>query len=495
MIISETPGAAIWSQVVITPTHKTMSRPATFLLPNSHHCRIFDRFSDVPDVEEDDWGKIPFWPLLTHLLRREISSPPQFVDLLQTIEAVTNDDGNTSLAGDYGTLIEFLLEDEIAGNSFFKDIWPNIRDIALDLPKYFPDGELPILKPNNSLRLSRSQIACLVTHQFLCSAIPQRNDEGYQDFGIWYSSNQRHPPAVKMYSTALFKYLACLPTAHYLLNHHSSDASAEDDYVRYELHQKGPPTLSESTKLGPISIAYVKRHTTAQCLPEVQGDKGAVVVPSNKIIGFGQSATLEEVLMGIAPEACPAVLFAPHLADDNTLNIRGARAMLMVTGQRRDIDWELRPLSFQDKDISGWPAGWCGGNLILMDALEMDMAEEKANLPDLDPRNIDREILKAYIGFSSKSFDKVWTGLWGCGAFCGDAAVKLLVLWIAASAAGVHLNIMLSYEQQEDVIGVAFQKVGARCGHLSTQRLRELLAKVPQELRNVEILQWIENQG
>ena len=50
---------------------------------------------------------------------------------------------------------------------------------------------------------------------------------------------------------------------------------------------------------------------------------------------------------------------------------------------------------------------------------------------------INREILKAYAGFSSMPQEaRVVTGGWGCGVFNGDLRTKLLIQWIAASLAG-----------------------------------------------------------
>jgi|JI10StandDraft_1071094.scaffolds.fasta_scaffold2252840_1 poly(ADP-ribose) glycohydrolase len=51
--------------------------------------------------------------------------------------------------------------------------------------------------------------------------------------------------------------------------------------------------------------------------------------------------------------------------------------------------------------------------------------------------DINREILKAYVGFSTDIPDikSVVTGNWGCGAFRGDLRLKFLVQWLACSLA------------------------------------------------------------
>ena len=55
---------------------------------------------------------------------------------------------------------------------------------------------------------------------------------------------------------------------------------------------------------------------------------------------------------------------------------------------------------------------------------------------------IDREIFKAYTGFSTvQSNSKIVTGGWGCGAYNGDFDLKVMIQWIAASMAGKAIVI------------------------------------------------------
>ncbi|KAM0551519.1 hypothetical protein ACHAO7_004981 [Fusarium culmorum] len=425
------------------------SRPPSFLLPNSTSCRVLDRFSDLPEniqVEEDDEGKIPFWPLLDHL----------------TIAA----NAETCQDGDYAFLKKFLQDrDE---SMIINVAWPKIRDIALNLPVYFPGGQLELLQADSPL-------------------LPQRNDDGYQDLGIWYSSEQRHPIAVQMYLEALFTYFEGLPTAKDLLDGHQAGS---DNLVSYEIHQSSQVSLANA-RLGPVQIKYMDTHTSDTHHPHVQGKGGAVVVSSNKVIGFGQSATQEEIFVGIAPEAYPVVLVAPHLADNAVITVSGAKAMVDVKGQRRNIEWEVHPASSPDNDHKSWQ----GGRLVFMDALEMDMVERSSSddLPDLYLENIDREINKATNGFKSYNGDSIFTGLWGCGAFGGDPGVKLIVLWLAAGASNIELMVVLG--PGEHHLGKGLEEVVKACNGLTANDMREMLSRVPKELRREGILEWIAEEA
>ncbi|KAH7275881.1 hypothetical protein B0J15DRAFT_476093 [Fusarium solani] len=459
-------------------------RPPIFLLPNSPSCRVLDRFSDLPDdveVDEDESGCIPFWPLLQHLLRLPVSSVSQLIDRMQTIAA----NAGTCQDNNFATLKEFVSTQ--GEDKFFSMIWPKLRDIALKLPTYFPSGRLELLQPGLPLRLSHGQVACLVIHQFLCSSVPQRDDEGYQDLGIWYSSEQRHPAAVEMYLEALFTYFEYLPEASDLLQDHNSFTDGTETCVIYELYRKEGEVALEAAKLAPVHVNYLDTHTTDIHNPEFQGKGGAAVVSANKVLGFGQSATQEEIFVGIAPESYPVVLVAPHLEDDTVIVVSGARAMLSVKGQRRQIEWSRVGVSSLTEDVEQ-----PGGRLVFMDALEMDMlgSPSEGSLPDLHPENIDREIKKATAGFVSYRGDAVFTGLWGCGAFGGDPGVKLAVLWIAAAATGIRLHIVLGPGEHE--LGVAFERVVKAGEGSSAKMMRDTLLKAPEKLRREGILEWIE---
>ena len=71
-------------------------------------------------------------------------------------------------------------------------------------------------------------------------------------------------------------------------------------------------------------------------------------------------------------------------------------------------------------------------NIVAIDAIKF-----KAKDPEqFSQRLVDREILKAYAGFSSLSTEaKIVTGGWGCGVYNGDFTLKVAIQWIAASMA------------------------------------------------------------
>lgn len=455
----------------------------TSILPSSPAFRCLDRFSIAPalEAEEDADGHVPFWPILKSLLGSPISSPSQLVDLLETLAVTLR---NTSgPAGDYGLLKAFAAAHSTV---FFDTCWPAVAALALELPLLFPEGALPVLQGNDAIQylsLSRRQAACLVAHQFLCTLrAPGWRDECY-DFSIWYDSRQRHETACWSYLTSLLEYFKQL----------SSDADAlrnedEDWKISYTLctrESAEPPQLH--CELCPIEVLLVEEYDTS---PDSLGlPNGAAVVSANRFVGFGQSATQEEIHVGISPEACPAVLVTPPLADDQVLVVRGAKAMINLIGQRRDIricDSDTRQAA---SSVSA--TRWCERVMLFMDALELDLAADDATLPDLEPDNLHRELAKAYLAFSSTSCEAVTSPLWGCGAFGGDPGVKALLLWCSASAASRSLRIICD----EPLHGIGEELKSAialiRGRYKSAHELFGLISQIPRHSRRLQTLSWL----
>ncbi|KAK0739080.1 hypothetical protein B0T21DRAFT_346435 [Apiosordaria backusii] len=465
------------------------SYPKFYLLPSSREYKCDDRFSLHPTggQVEDENGQVPFWPVLRQVLSQPVNSTAGLIDILDTISVTLR--GTSKPAGDYELLLEEITS--LSCNIFFEKIWPRLVTVALEMPVLFPDDQLPVLGQNrasNHLRFSRRQVACLAVHQFLRTlSVPSwRDDDGTHDFGIWYSSQQRQPSAVRAYLRALMLYFSEV-----VCEDEQIDIGVEDWAVDYTLHflpERYDEIIAEDRPLAELKVVVVEKYDTSPASLGVDTNRQAVVLSSNKIVGFGQSATQEEVHVGISPEACPIVLVTPPLGKEQILKVRGAQAMVNIIGKGRDITVETG-MPFRE----GSQTAWKQRTMLFMDALELDLVDG-GGLTDLGTENMARETAKAYTAFSSSldgSMSEIRTGLWGCGAFGGDPEVKMLLLWLAASTAGVKLMVVCEDELQtfaqrlQDVVHMMQQTV---CG---TVFLRNLLQEIPKGLSRGETLEWL----
>lgn len=400
-----------------------------FHLPHSPHHRVLDRFSTLPDDAEGDDGYVPWWPLLCVTLERDATTPADVVDILGEIAVLLR-----GKSGDYETLRAVLPR--------YMSSRPKIVAAARDLTAL--DPVLPLMKPGEVRHFPDAHLRSLVAHQFLTSlAHPaHRPSDGWFDFEIWFHSEQPHPAAAEMYLSSVLEYFASEP----------SPGSG----VTFEL--RGPVVPALDRPMGTVRVVEVERFTAPH-------PWGAMVVSANKVIGFGRSATQEELYFGGAPALCPAVLFVPVLGRE-ALIVSGAEYVVQIDGARRDVSWTTRRSDPR--------------TLLLMDALEMDELGPTANL---DPANIDRELEKAATAFTGQT--AVAAPVWGCGAFCGDAAVKFPILWMAASAAGAELELVVDPPHWE--VARAF-KAWAGQYKGTVEKLRARLLAVLRDLKGLDVL-------
>jgi poly(ADP-ribose) glycohydrolase len=435
-----------------------------YILPSSSTVLCEDRFS----ITDSDELLVPFWAVLTTLLNTtKVDSPAVLIDILETIAVVRRGRSDT----DYGYLKEFLLALD-RRQHFFAQVWPAIKDLALEMPTLFPGSMIPILgKEQASLVLSRRQVACLVVHQFLCTLTAPTWQDGFQDFHIWYSSEQPHAKAVEAYLAALFEYFFRLVDG----EQRSPLASGIEEWpITYTLHRIQVPLFADASST-PLTDLQILSTLEASTSPSALGlPDGAAVISANKFIGFGRTGTQEETHVGASPECCPAVLVTPPLEDDQALVVTGPEAMITVSGYQRSARCGeiLRPETADTPEDHR--ARWKHRTMLFMDALELDLYDRDAGLPDLQPGNVDRELRKAYTAFLSykksgrSAYSRIYTGYWGCGTFGGNPGVKSLIQWCAASLAGCDLTFVCSGEERrlfgeelESFVGIVKDKTSA----------------------------------
>ena len=227
--------------------------------------------------------------------------------------------------------------------------------------------------------------------------------DGSPDFHIWYSSATPHPKAVKAYLFSLFQYFQLLAEL--------SDASplrhGVDDWpVVLELRTVDMDCHNLELKPTPSRLMDLEIIDITQITSQIDDEKlsglpnGASVISANKDVGFGRTASQEEMVVGCSPELCVVVLFQPTLNNEDVSIVEGAQAMISMTGYAREAQlgryWE------SSYDHSNWRQSyWQKRTVLFMDALELASYDTNALIPDVLPWNVDRELRKAYTAFSS----------------------------------------------------------------------------------------------
>ncbi|KAJ7143881.1 hypothetical protein C8R44DRAFT_657515 [Mycena epipterygia] len=411
------------------------------VLPSSPLTLADDRFS-LTDADDDE--AVPFWPILQEILRPTVQSTSQLIEVLDII-AVTlrgrSDSDNRSL--------RHFMDDEWDAEVFFRRTWPRCVEIALEMPVLFPDGRLPPLTGANPTQThTPRQIQCLVIHQFLCTLpklpwAPPFEEENLQDLHIWCSGKQPHPKAVNAYLTALFTFF----------DRAASNTSAAHPISLTLYSALSTPHTDATTLFTPIRITALDTPSVTTSLLGLPS--GACVISANSHIGFGRTASQEEMQVGCSPQSLPAKLVTPPLKDDEIMVLRGCEALIEISGYGRVAEL-----------ASTVPAGqhdWSKRTMLFMDALELDSYDTSASTPDFLPGNVDRELTKAYTAFASYGdaapYETVVTGHWGCRAFGGNREIKSIIQWCAASMARVELNFVCD---KDDLFTSSFQNFTGR---------------------------------
>jgi hypothetical protein len=170
--------------------------------------------------------------------------------------------------------------------------------------------------------------------------------------------------------------------------------------------------------------------------------------------------TQEERIFASTPCLLPSVLLTPPLSPTQALLISGhTEVVAHFKGHLRTARLDDGDSPDEANSIKGIynPSqremqGRIGRMFLFLDALEMD---GESHGKDLGWENVHRELKKLTSGFHALASrmppdHKIRPGYgnktimvippWGCGTFGGDFHVKLLLIWMCASAYGDHIR-------------------------------------------------------
>lgn len=310
-------------------------------------------------------------------------------------------------------------------NKFFNITLPKMMDLALQLPTLVTHA-IPLLRKQQdySITLTQQQIACLLANAFFCT-YPRRNTTGATvEYARFPSINFNTLFSGAASNNNKLNKLQCL--CHYFERITRSTPTGTVTFTRQVL--SSPPDWGSMSR-------FTKLHVTADGTIEDCGYGMLQVDFANKYVGggvLGQGCVQEEIRFLICPELIVSRLFTEELDSNECLVVTGMEQFSRYNGYASTFEWAGDFVDSTARD--NW--GQRQVQLVALDALIFHGIHTQ-----FKPENIQRELNKAYCGFtnskkaSSGHSMAVATGNWGCGAFGGDPYLKALLQWMAASLA------------------------------------------------------------
>jgi len=157
---------------------------------------------------------------------------------------------------------------------------------------------------------------------------------------------------------------------------------------------------------------------------------------ANAYIGGGVlsgGCVQEEILFAVAPLHTVSLLFCPAMEDYEAITIQGAEHFSEHCGYAFSLEYAGDKQDTTQRDAAGATVV----KTVAIDAISY----RHGGSEQYKSQHMLRDVVKAFTGFSVPGHHTgVSTGNWGCGAFGGDLHFKSILQWIAASAAGRHME-------------------------------------------------------
>ncbi|KAJ0015677.1 hypothetical protein NQD34_013966 [Periophthalmus magnuspinnatus] len=282
--------------------------------------------------------------------------------------------------------------------------------LALRAPRVITKP-LPLLKRGmtHSISLSQEQIACLLSNAFFCT-FPRRNSRKTE------YHNYPNINFFRLFEGSSSRKIEKLKT---LMCYFNAVAEQMPDglvtFTRRRLET--PVDWRRSEK------RLSRLHITCEGNIEDDGHGMLQVDFANQFVGGGvtnSGLVQEEIRFLINPELIVSRLFTEALDHNECLVITGTQQFSKYTGYAQTYKWAGRYHDTTPRDE--WQRR--STEVVAIDALQF-----RSFMEQFRPDKIDRELNKAFCGFSRpeepvESLAAVATGNWGCGVFGGDARLK-----------------------------------------------------------------------
>ncbi|VDK84342.1 unnamed protein product [Litomosoides sigmodontis] len=297
---------------------------------------------------------------------------------------------------------------------YLTSVVPFMAKLALQSPSLITQS-IPILRRgrSGSVTMSQHQAAALLSHAFFCT-FPSRNAVSNElpSINFFHLFSLRSANAVEK--------LRCLL-------HYFHMVSKKMPTGLLTIRRQNDSAKEWSAIHSPLSKLYVSHTGTI----EDDGHGMLQVDFANKYIGGGvlrSGCVQEEIRFLICPEMIVSMIVCERMRNNEAIIICGAERFSDYSGYGSSFRWRPR------RKVDSFPRDRFNRlccELVAIDALPFSSKRDQFNV-----ELVDRELLKAYVGFAINdgTTRPVATGNWGCGVFGGDLHLKSLIQLMASSA-------------------------------------------------------------
>lgn len=324
--------------------------------------------------------------------------------------------------------LRLFAEDIPKRENHFSHVISKMAKLALRLPELI-QHPVPLLRQHYShaITMSQVQISCLLANAFFCT-FPHRNAKHpgseYANFPTinFIRLFSEKSPQTFQKLRALFHYFDTV----------TEEATKPTGLVTFERiclpRHQWPNWTKRMEKLTNLEVhanGFIEREGKGM----LQVDFAASLVGGGVL---GRGLVQEEIRFLQCPELIVSRLFTEKLDDNECLRITGVQTYSNTRGYSDTFVWESPHKDNSQRDE--WKRIYC--QIVAIDATNFQDPRQQYT-----ERSIQRELLKAYVGFRGDPnipgtyTAAIATGNWGCGAFKGDPMLKALIQMMAAAVA------------------------------------------------------------
>ncbi|XP_014250217.1 poly(ADP-ribose) glycohydrolase isoform X1 [Cimex lectularius] len=351
------------------------------------------------------------WGVVKSALTTQISTSKELEDAIFSYNSKISQQCNFDALH---TFFSETLEPE-ESKYFFKSVLPGIINMALEIEDKFRGG-IPFLfkGANRSISMSQEQVCILLANAFLCT-FPRRNS--CKNFPTINFNRLFQCDSL----SSVQQKLKCF--INYFRRIIKKKPKGIITFTRRHVKPEELPVWSEREE------KFCKLHITSVGTIEDQGAGLMEVDFANKFVGggvLGRGSVQEEIKFLICPELVVSRLFTECLGDTEAFIVTGCERFNKYVGYADTFTWSGNFLETELKRDSY--------NRLNSVVVAIDASDYSRNSEDqFSQESINRELNKAYSGFSFGPEGNIATGNWGCGVFNGDSRLKALLQIMAAS--------------------------------------------------------------